>query len=659
MKRLPILVSLLLITLPLVLVGVYLIVREFDHQTRVALERRGAIANLGATLIHDKFDGIIDIGTALASRPLVYQNVENGKWDTAIKNMDEIPKAIPYIDSVAIYDTKGVLKAVTPLMPDAVGKSFAHRDYYQGVSREWSPYVSEVFRRATDPEYNVVSIAVPIKSPEQKTLGILLLTVKLDVIAGWGKDVDIGKDSFIFIVDKKAQLVSHPQMSFLDSLVDYSSFDTVQKLVRGERGVELHDKDFAVNERHVAAYSPVKDYGFSVEVVQPTRTAFAERNKDTVELAIIWVVIVIVINYFYYRILSDRKLMKAQRDRETILLESIGDAVVVIDRNWNITLWNKSASVLTGWSKDEALGKPIRTVLKILRERDRIDDISCMEDAMVKGKATSMSDGMLLVKKDGSEISISESAAPILVDGETHNGVIVIFRDMSVAIEKSHLRSDFMYASHQLRTPVTEALWNLEIAIDEQDHDKRKEDLRIVHQSLFSIKKLSEHLVSVSGIDQGDVAVKISPVKFIDVLTEVQSRLEVVAKMRDVTLSITPVSPLMAINTDKKLLSSVIFEIIENAVNYSHRGSKVDVLVTMQEKNLLIEVVDTGVGIPEQEQTIIFTKFFRASNHGSENPGDGLGLYLAKEYTNLIGGKIWFESVEGEGTTFFISLPIV
>lgn len=659
MKRPQPLLFVLLITLTLVLIGSCLVIAEFDQQTRIALERRGTIAKLVSMLVHENFDGIIDVGTSLASRPLVYKNIEKGKWDEAIKNMERIPELFAYIDTVSLLDKDGVLKAIIPPNPQIIEKSFAYRDYYQEVSKEWSPYVSGALESVIAPKHNIVTVSIPVQSIDHEIIGILVFAIKLDSITSWTKSIDVGTDGAVFVVDRKGQLVAHSNMKTNDDLVSYYSVASVQKLLSNGSGVGIHDKDFASDEKHIAAYSRVEDYEFGIEVLQPTRTAFAERNKQIVELIAILSITTAIIAFFFYIVLRDRSRMRAQHDREITMLESIGDGIVAVDRNLSIILWNKSASMITGWSKEEALGKHIRTVLKIIRESNRKDCISFIEDAMTQGVATSMSDDMLLLKKDGREVYIGDSVAPILGPNKEVNGVIVVFRDTSKERESRHLRSDFAYASHQLRTPITEALWNLEIAIDEQDHDKRKEDLRIVHQSLFSIKKLSEHLVSVSGIDQGDVAVKISPVKFIDVLTEVQSRLEVVAKMRDVTLSITPVSPLMAINTDKKLLSSVIFEIIENAVNYSHRGSKVDVLVTMQEKNLLIEVVDTGVGIPEQEQTIIFTKFFRASNHGSENPGDGLGLYLAKEYTNLIGGKIWFESVEGEGTTFFISLPIV
>jgi len=658
MKRLPLFVVLALFVLPIFFVATYLVVREYNNQTSTALDRREALANLGALLIHEKFDGIIDVGTSLASRAMVYKNIEKGDWSASIESLSNLSQTFPYIDSVGIFDKEGVLKAIIPPMPEVTGKSFVYRDYYKGVSKEWKPYVSETFKRAVEPKYNVVSIAIPIRSDDQKILGILLLTIKLETVVGWGNELNVGHAGFIYIVDKKGQLVAHPHMKSDGDTPDFSSVAVVQKLLKGEHGVEVFF-DSIDNDEDLVAYAPVQDYGFGVMVAQPTDVAFAERKNKLTEYILFWAIIIIAATGFLYRVLKDRITLKAQRDHEAILLESIGDGVVAIDRNWNITLWNKTASTITGWSKEEAMGKPLRTILKFIRERDRVENIMFIEDAMVRGKITTMSDSTLLVRKDGSEAPIGDSAAPIFCGGgETPDGVIIVFRDMSIALEKSHLRSDIAYATHQFRTPVTEALWNLEIAIDEQDPDKRKEDLRIAYQALLSIKKLSEHLVLVSEIDQGGLSVKMLSVKFIDVLADVQKKIEKEAKLRDIALSIVPVSPLMAIHTDKKLLNRILFEIIENAIIYSHLSSKVKVTTTLQEKELLIEVADTGVGITEEEQPIIFTKFFRGSNRGSKNAGGGLGLYLAKAYIALIGGKIWFESKEGKGTKFFVLVPI-
>lgn len=658
MKRPSLSVILFAIALPLAALGAYLCVRDFNHQTNIALERRGSTAKLGALLIHEKFSGIIDVGTSLAFRKSVYQSVEKGDWDTAIKSIEGIPKMFPYIDSVGILDTEGFLKAVTPPMPDAAGKSFAYRDYYQGVIREWRPYVSEGFRRATNPEYNVVSIAVPIKSPEQKVLGILLLTIKFDAIVGWTKEVDVGPGGLIFVVDKKGQLVVHNHITPGDDLIDYSSEKNIQALLGGGSGVEVHSKDFSSDEEHVAAYSYVDDYGFGVEILQPTHIAFAERNRQLNALGTLWAFVVAVIVFFFYRILKDRAEIKEQRDRESILLGCIGDGIIAIDREWRIVLWNKAANTITGWSEKEVVGKPFRSVIKFIRENDRKENIAFIEDAIVMGKPSFMEVGTLLIKKDGSEVAVGDSAAPIIDKNGDTKGVIIVFRDTSKERERMHMRSEFVYASHQLRTPVTEALWNLDIAKKEEDPTKRSEDLGVVEQSLMSIQRLSEHLVSVSEIDQGVISVKKSPVKIVDVFDEVQKAVGVKAKDSDVTLSFGQVSMLAALNTDPRLFKKALCEVIENAIFYSPAGAEVKINTTVKEKDFLVEIIDTGVGIPEEEQPIIFTKFFRASNRPKKVAGAGLGLYIAREYVRALGGKIWFESIQGKGTTFFVLIPI-
>lgn len=87
---------------------------------------------------------------------------------------------------------------------------------------------------------------------------------------------------------------------------------------------------------------------------------------------------------------------------------------------------------------------------------------------------------------------------------------------------------------------------------------------------------------------------------------------------------------------------------------------RVEIKVRRQNDDMLIEVTDDGIGIPEEHRPLLFTKFFRGSNFDTTAiPGAGLGLYIAKSYLTLLGGKIWFESAEGKGTTFFVSLPIV
>ncbi|OHA84412.1 MAG: hypothetical protein A2937_01595 [Candidatus Yonathbacteria bacterium RIFCSPLOWO2_01_FULL_47_33b] len=612
---------------------------------------------MGASLVHAKFDNVVDVGTSLASRARVYQNIEKGDWDGAMKSLEGTPPDFPYIDTVSFLDNKGILKAIISPNPEIIGKNFAYRDYYQGVSKDWRPYVSAAFTSVIAPKHNIITVSVPVKSLEQKVLGILVFAVNLDAVVRWSKDINIVAGGFIYVVDKNGILVAHPNLNVGGDLIDYSSDTTVQKILRGEHGVEVVQNSIE-NEEQVVAYAPVQDYGFGVAVVQQTRVAFAERNHQAVEFAIIWVLLILITSFSFYRILQSRTAVKAQRDRERTLLESIGDGVVAIDRDWRITLWNKAASTITGWSKEEALGQPLRAIIKFIRERDRKENIAFIEDTMVSGNPSSMEAGTLLIKKDGSEVVAGDSVSPLVGTSGNIEGAVIVFRDASKERESMHLRSDFAYASHQLRTPVTEAVWNLETAMTAQSPEKRQEFMWIAHHALMSVKALAEHLVKVSEIDQGDIMAQKATVKLVDLFTELEHDLEYKVNVCKVALVIEPMSHLIAVKTDPKLLKKALFEIIENAVIYSRENTEVKVVATLEEKDLLVKVTDVGVGITDEEQAIIFTKFFRGSNRPSGVPGSGLGLYIAKEYIKLLGGKIWFTSEEGKGTTFYVSVPV-
>lgn len=202
---------------------------------------------------------------------------------------------------------------------------------------------------------------------------------------------------------------------------------------------------------------------------------------------------------------SVAKEIKISGEKLQTLLDSIGDGVIAIDRAWNITLFNKAASAISGWQKKEAIGRPFREIIKLLQEQTRKENIAFIEQAMVYGKVEYMEGGAILVKKDATEIPVGDSAAPIFDINKKVTGAIIIFRDATNEKEAQSLRSNFAYASHQLRTPVTEAMWSLESALGESDTAKIKQELNTAYHSMLSVRKLVEQLLEVSEIDQGTI----------------------------------------------------------------------------------------------------------------------------------------------------------
>lgn len=355
---------------------------------------------------------------------------------------------------------------------------------------------------------------------------------------------------------------------------------------------------------------------------------------------------------------SNRKLDAISAEQKTIL-RSVGDGLFAIDRGWNIIHWNPAASDISGWSHEEVIGKPMRQFLKFVRERDKKENIVFIEETMLFGKIRRMENSTILIAKDGREIPVADSAAPIVNSAGQVAGAVIIFRDVTQENEARMLRSDFAYASHQLRTPVTEALYSLEVAISSKELPVKEESLQIAYRSAQTLSKLVEEIISVSEIDQGMIVPKQQSVRLFNLLEETAAVVMPKAKEKEIAVFVSPISTGLEIATDAALLKKALFEILDNAMDFSASKSEVIIKARVEGDLVLIEIQDFGIGIPREQQSLVFTKFFRGSNVPPEIIGAGLGLYIARGYLKLLNGKIWFKSEEGRGTTFSISLPTV
>ncbi len=482
------------------------------------------------------------------------------------------------------------------------------------------------------------------------------MQVRLDAFFDWARDIGIDPSAFAYFVDAKGNAAGHPRFSPQGAIENLSFVPVVRKALRGGRGVE-ESYDPIEKEDLVAAYEPVPAYGWGVIVAQPSRTVFAVRDAALRNIVLVYDFIFILAGLFAFAVLRLLSTINGYRQEEKIVLDSIGDGIAAIDRNWIVTHWNKAAAAITGWYGAEALGRPVRNVLKFIRERDRTENTAFIEHAVVTGQVGMMEGDTVLVRKDGREIPVGDSASPVFGDGGQVKGAIVIFRDTSKERETRMLRSDFAYASHQLRTPVNKANWAIEAALEAGDLAEAKEVLRGAVQSMKSLVKTSDELVAVSEADQGMVMPKIAPAKLVEIIESAVAAVADEAKKRNVVIAVEPVSAIASVETDGKLLSGSLEEILENAVRYGRDGGEIRVRVR-QNDSVVIEVRDGGIGIPERDQPLVFHKFFRGGNFDTTAvPGAGLGLYLASEYVKLLKGKIWFVSKEKQGTTFYVSIP--
>jgi len=256
------------------------IYHEIDSElTTVELSRREAVAQLMAAMLTEKFGRSMDVAIFLSSRAQFRSLVAEKKWDKAIETLHDVADNFPYLDRLVLTDAGGTLQADLPALPGVRGVSFASREWFRGVSRNWRPYLSPVYTRAAAPQYNVFVIAVPIKDTTGHVVGILGLQIRIESLLEWIPEVDTGAEAFTYIIDSKGQMVFHTKHRNLEKIIDLSANPIVQKLLQGEQGVEI-GFDAAEQEKSIVAYADVPGYGWGVVVQQPTRATTGLAAKD-------------------------------------------------------------------------------------------------------------------------------------------------------------------------------------------------------------------------------------------------------------------------------------------------------------------------------------------------------------------------------------------
>lgn len=238
-----------------------------------------------------------------------------------------------------------------------------------------------------------------------------------------------------------------------------------------------------------------------------------------------------------------------------------------------------------------------------------------------------------------------------------------IIRSMEQMAKVNKIKSEFVsIISHQLKTPPTEINWQLEYFIDQAKKDLSEEQLGIISnisRSNSKIVNLTNDLLEVVNIDKGDFVLRENVIDIVKIIEGVINDFLHEAKFRNVEMFFQKGCVEALVMGDEKKIKSAISKLIENAIHYIKGKGRVEISINQEDKSVLFAVKDNGVGIPQSQQERVFEKFFRSDNTVKyRTEGIGLGLFLAKNVIEKSKGRIWFESKEGEGSTFYFSLPV-
>lgn len=230
--------------------------------------------------------------------------------------------------------------------------------------------------------------------------------------------------------------------------------------------------------------------------------------------------------------------------------------------------------------------------------------------------------------------------------------------------EIDQMKTEFIsVASHQMRTPLSAVKWVLRMILDGDLgslNSQQKEMLAKGYQTNERMILLINDLLNVSRIEEGRFQYRFVHMSIEEVIKNVIQELYNLIKKRNIKFKFKKLKDdIPKVNIDPQKMRLVIQNLLDNAIKFTTPGGKVVVTLDSDKDKIYFSVTDSGVGIPASQQKRIFSKFFRADNVvRMQTDGSGLGLFIVKNVIDQHQGRIWFESIEGKGTTFIISLPI-
>jgi two-component system sensor histidine kinase VicK len=218
-------------------------------------------------------------------------------------------------------------------------------------------------------------------------------------------------------------------------------------------------------------------------------------------------------------------------------------------------------------------------------------------------------------------------------------------------------------AAHQLRTPLTSMKWAVDYLIEGAKGELAIGQKALANQALHAANRmihLVDDLLDVSRVEEGRFGINPSLQTFYPVLDRVFEVFQKKAAEKEISISSEIEKDIPALRFDEDKLEIVLDNVTDNAIKYTPQKGTIKVSLKKEGVNVVLAVRDSGIGIPKEDFERIFTKFFRSPQAlAHHTDGSGLGLYVAKNIIDQHGGKIWFESEENVGTTFFISLPLL
>jgi PAS domain S-box-containing protein len=373
---------------------------------------------------------------------------------------------------------------------------------------------------------------------------------------------------------------------------------------------------------------------------------------------------------------DERAEVQRQKDLLSVTLASIGDCVIVTDNLGRITFMNPIAENVTGWTFNDAQLRPVTHVFKIVNEFSREPVENPVDKVMRSGVIVGLANHTLLIRKDGSQVPIDDSGAPIRDANGEIRGVVLVFRDFSghkenerklkeakEEAESANRAKDQFLAmlSHELRTPLTPVLATLNLwEASEELSPALHADAQMLRRSVELEARIIDDLLDLTRIAKGILSFSPEDTDAHEVVQYLVGMCYSEFRGKQLNLGIHLNAALHHVYTDAGRLQQVLWNIIKNAAKFTETGGKVEISTLNDEKhNIVINITDSGIGMSKETIGRLFIPFEQGEQFISRRYGGlGLGMAISAALVEQLGGALSAVSEGlGKGSTFTVTFP--
>jgi PAS domain S-box-containing protein len=359
---------------------------------------------------------------------------------------------------------------------------------------------------------------------------------------------------------------------------------------------------------------------------------------------------------------SMHKAVQIQEEKDRFIqyyasiAQNISDAVISTNMDDKIQSWNKGAESLYGWQSYEVIGSAlsevVHTTYGVQQKKEMREEL--LQEGNWKGELSHK-------RKNGSRVFVLTSMSLLRDEDNKPLGIVSVNRDISDRKKLEQGKDDFIaLASHELKTPLTSTKLYIDVLKQrfEDTHDKKSLTYLLkINDQVRKLLELVNYLLDVSKVQAGKLQFTVERTHIDTFVREVVRDIEQLTETHHFHIEGKTEAYVLL---DKDRLRQVLVNILNNSIKYSSQANKVDVSIRKENTHIIVSIRDFGIGIPKEKHTKIFERFYQVDDSkGYTYSGIGLGLYISKEIIEKHNGKIWVESEEGRGSTFYFSLPII